>query len=305
MIASPEGSAAPRAKSMHWKLTISYDGTHFHGWQVQPGLATVQQTLTACLERLTGETLRLQASGRTDAGVHALAQVVSFSMDTALPGPNLQLALNQLLPASIRVLAAEVVARSFHARYSATAKTYEYRIFERRLRCEPGHENICPPFLAPYAWDCRWALDLAAMQKAAASVAGTHDFSSFAASDPDRASRLAEAHEGTAANSNVRTIIASEWERTPSALIYRVRGSGFLQHMVRNLAGTFVDVGRGAIPADALPRILAARNRSASGPTAPARGLFLLSVQYAQALAPDAEERAMNASAPAMKEQPL
>lgn len=262
----------------HWKLTLSYDGTPFHGWQVQPGLATVQGSLAGALERVTGERVLPQGSGRTDAGVHALAQVASFALEAPVPAANLLRALNHALPPSIRVLAAEQVDPSFHARHSARCKTYEYRLFERRTD-GAGSERVCPPFLSPYAWDCRWLLALEPMQEAARLLCGTHDFSSFAASDPERGVREEEA-DGPQGPNPVKTLLRSEWVREHGLLVYRVTGSGFLHHMVRNIVGTLVDIGRGSLQVDDIARILAARDRTAAGPTAPACGLFLESVEY-------------------------
>jgi tRNA pseudouridine38-40 synthase len=257
----------------HWKLTVAYDGTPYHGWQIQPGLPTVQGTLAGALHHITGETVLPQGSGRTDTGVHALGQVASFSLESPIPGPNLQRALNHLLPTSIRVFTVEAVPAEFHARHSARRKTYEYRI---------SPEPVCPPTLAPFVLNCTWPLDLAAMQQAAVHVVGTYDFTSFAATDPDLSIRNSEEEVSPVANekSAIRTIFASDWHRESGLLIYRVTGSGFLHHMVRNLVGTFVDVGRGRTSADALPGILAARSRPAAGPTAPPQGLFLVSVDY-------------------------
>jgi tRNA pseudouridine38-40 synthase len=280
-----------------WKLLLTYDGTSFHGWQVQPGLSTVQGTLARAIEHVTGETVLPQGSGRTDTGVHALGQVASFALDAPIPAANLQRALNRALPPAIRVLAAEVAEDGFHARHCALGKTYEYRIFPRLAaqagEQEPAPESICPPMLAPFVWDCPWPLDLERMQQAAACVLGTHDFSSFAASDPDRTERrlqerleLQERQERDAEppthfESNIRRIDASCWHRQDGLLLYRVTGSGFLHHMIRNLVGTFVDAGAGRIAPEAVRSILAARDRSAAGATAPARGLFLISVAYA------------------------
>jgi tRNA pseudouridine38-40 synthase len=260
----------------HWKLTLSYDGTPFHGWQVQPARATVQGTLSDTLFSLFGERMLPQGSGRTDAGVHALGQVTSFALNIDIPAGNLQRALNRALPASIRVLAAEAVAESFHARHSAVRKSYEYRIHARYTDGAEA-DRICSPFLAPYVWDCRWPLDAAAMRQAAAMLVGTHDFTSFAASHPD----LAERSGAMVAGPNPRkTLYASVIEQQGDLLLYRVTGSGFLHHMVRNLVGTLVEVGRGALSADDIPGIVAARDRAAAGPTAPASGLFLVSVEY-------------------------
>jgi tRNA pseudouridine38-40 synthase len=171
------------------------------------------------------------------------------------------------------------VRSTFHARHSAVAKTYEYRVFRNAL---------CPPFLARYVYTCPWALDLEALQASARLFEGKHDFLSFAASDPDQATRDSSAAPDLGQNAKaapaVRTIFSSTWEQRPSEsgdlLVYRVRGNGFLHHMVRNLVGTMLDAGRGRLGIDEIPRILAARSRAAAGPTAPARGLFLHSVEY-------------------------
>jgi len=166
---------------MHWKLILTYDGTPYNGWQIQPNLPTVQGTLAEAIHRITGETVLPQGSGRTDAGVHALAQVATFSLTVPIPAANLHRALNRALPASIRVLSVEAVPEHFHARHSAIRKTYEYRI----LPCDLSEEHdarICSPMLAPYVWPCHLSLDLAILQQAASHILGTHDFTSFAAS---------------------------------------------------------------------------------------------------------------------------
>ncbi|GGA57114.1 tRNA pseudouridine synthase A [Edaphobacter acidisoli] len=268
----------------HWKLTLAYDGTSFNGWQVQPNLPTIQGTLAAALHRITGETLLPQGSGRTDAGVHALAQVASISLATPIPATNLHYALNRVLPQSIRVLTIESVSEDFHARHSARRKTYEYRIFPRALyprAIPPTLDRICSPMLAPYVWDCPYPLDFAALENAADYVRGTHDFTSFTAVNPDQTSRDESTSSETPEASFVRTIYHSSWHRSDGLYLYRVTGSGFLHHMVRNLVGTFVEAAARRISADDIPGILAARNRSAAGPTAPARGLFLVEVEYA------------------------
>jgi tRNA pseudouridine38-40 synthase len=266
-----------------WKLTVAYDGTDFQGWQVQPGLPTIQGELQAALGRVTGESPLPQGSGRTDAGVHALAQVASFTLRAPIPAGNLHRALNRTLPSSIRVSKASTVRSTFHARHSALAKTYEYRIFR---------EAICSPFLARYVYACPWVLDLEKLRSCAQVFEGEHDFQSFAANDPDLSERNGLADEiaddapalKIPAGSTIRTIHSSVWEERQgeagTMLVYRVRGNGFLHHMVRNLVGTMLDVGRGHLAFAEIPGILAARNRSAAGPTAPARGLFLHSVEY-------------------------
>jgi tRNA pseudouridine38-40 synthase len=166
-----------------WKLVLSYDGTEFHGWQIQVGHSTVQGTLADAIASVTGEQVLPQGSGRTDAGVHAWGQVASFSLRAAIPAENFLRALNRILPASIRILSAEPAPAGFHARHSALGKVYQYRIF---------HGGICSPFMARYVTACRWPLDLEAMQSSAETILGEHDFTSFAASDPDRSARLAE-----------------------------------------------------------------------------------------------------------------
>jgi tRNA pseudouridine38-40 synthase len=284
--------------SRNLKITLAYDGAEYHGWQVQPGFLTVQGLLAECLARITGENVLPQGSGRTDAGVHALAQVASVRLNSPIPERNLLIALNDILPPSIRVTGVEIVGDSFHARHSAIAKTYRYRIYR---------DDICPPFLARYVYHDPYPMDEEAMIRASECIVGTFDFTSFAASDPERNARTAEsknsrktarsgaitahdlafdayAEEAADALSvkegNVRTVHSSQWTRTDEEFSFTVRGNGFLHHMVRNLVGTFLQVGKGALKADDMPAIIAARSRSAAGATAPACGLFLVSVEY-------------------------
>jgi tRNA pseudouridine38-40 synthase len=259
----------------HWKLKLAYNGTDFHGWQVQPGLPTVQGALAAAIDHVTGEQVLPQGSGRTDTGVHALGQVASFTLDVPIPAGNLLRALNRALPASVRVLTAEQVSPHFHARHSAERKTYEYRVFPRVPADRSQPDRICSPFLAPFAWDCPWHIDLRLAQRSASYVVGEHDFTSFAAVDPE-----VRAGEREEPRSAVREIYSSCWQEENGVIVYRVTGSGFLHHMVRNLVGTFVDAAAGRTDADAIPAILARKHRSAAGQTAPARGLFLVEVQY-------------------------
>jgi tRNA pseudouridine38-40 synthase len=266
----------------NWKLTLTYDGTTFHGWQVQPDLSTVQGELQQAIFDVTGEAVLPQGSGRTDAGVHALAQVASFALTANIPANNLLRALNHVLPTSIRILTAEPAPPSFHARHSVLHKTYEYRIFERRLAINPAPsmpERICSPFVAPYVCDCRWPLALEPMQQAAAVLCGTHDFTSFSASDPDLTQRSTPDDEPTGRDP-IKTIHSSTITRRDDLLVYRITGSGFLHHMVRNIVGTLVDIGRGALAATDMPNILTARDRSAAGPTASPQGLYLAEVIY-------------------------
>jgi tRNA pseudouridine38-40 synthase len=251
------------------KLILSYDGADFAGWQVQPGRTTVQGALASAIGRLSGENVLPQGSGRTDAGVHALAQVASFTTASAIPPENWMRALNDILPASIRVLEVAEAAPGFHARKSARAKTYRYRIYRAA---------VCPPFLARYVWHYPYPLEEPAMVGAAGVIVGEHDFTSFAAVDPERVERMADGEN--VHTTNVRTIFSSTWTREGEELIYTVRGSGFLHHMVRNLVGTFLLMGKGTVRLDDLRRILDARERTAAGPTAPASGLYLVEVEY-------------------------
>jgi tRNA pseudouridine38-40 synthase len=249
----------------NFKITLAYDGGDFHGWQVQPGRPTVQAALSDALRRITGETVLPQGSGRTDAGVHALAQVASCELASSIPAANLVVALNDILPPAIRVLQVGEAPPGFHARKSARAKTYRYRVYRG---------DICPPWLARYVYHHPCPLEEKAMCAAAAEVIGEHDFTSFAAVD-------AEKREDEGARSNLRTILVSQWQRADDELIYTVRGSGFLHHMVRNLVGTFLLVGKGSLRGDDITRMLQARNRSANpGATAPASGLWLVGVEY-------------------------
>jgi tRNA pseudouridine38-40 synthase len=268
------------------KLILSYDGADFAGWQVQPGRTTVQGALASAIGRLSGENVLPQGSGRTDAGVHALAQVASFRTASAIPVENWLRALNHILPPTVRVLEVAEAASDFHARKSARAKTYRYRMYRGA---------ICPPFLARYVWHYPYPLEESAMVAAAGVVVGERDFTSFAAVDPEREERMAgeETSAADPANlcptnvrptnvrpTNVRTIFSSTWTRAGDELIYTIRGNGFLHHMVRNLVGTFLLMGKGTVGLDDLRRILDARERTAAGPTAPASGLYLVEVEY-------------------------
>ena len=247
------------------KLTLAYDGSEFSGWQVQPETATIQGTLASAIGRVTGENVLPQGSGRTDAGVHALAQVATFAIESVIPAENLVVALNDALPAAIRVLRVEEAAAEFHARRSAKAKTYRYRMYRG---------GICPPFLARYVWHYPYPLDEAAMAAAAELVVGEHDFTSFAAVDAEKGiPQKGREH-------NVRRVFSSGFERRGEELVYTVRGNGFLHHMVRNLVGTFVLAGKGTLAPGDISRILEARNRAAAGATAAASGLYLVEVEY-------------------------
>jgi len=254
------------------KLTIAYDGTDFSGWQAQPGQPTVQGALTDELEKLTQRRLMIHAAGRTDAGVHAAAQVVNFKTQAELAPEEFQRAFNALLPPTIRVNAAEEVGPDFHARWNALAKRYQYRIY-RGL--------VVPPFVWKYVHHDAFELNFDAMAEAARLFLGEHDFSTFAASSGSE--------EDDRERTTVRTIYQSEWSRVPASSsanpdaeewVYIVRGRSFLRHMVRKMAGTLVEVGRGKLAPDDVPKLLALRDRSKSGMTMPAQGLCLESVEY-------------------------
>ncbi|MEX2111756.1 MAG: tRNA pseudouridine(38-40) synthase TruA [Pirellulales bacterium] len=248
---------------MRWfKLTLAYDGTNYCGWQVQPGRITLQETLEAALTSITGQPIRVTASGRTDAGVHALGQVVGFASETHLEPAVLQKALNGTLPLDMAVVSAEIAHQGFHATHDAKRKTYRYTIDDGPVR---------DVFARHYAWQHRSPLDVEAMRRAATTLVGTHDFSSF------------ESH-GSPRENSVRTVYSLSIERLPAPattrIILEIEGNGFLYNMVRAIVGTLVDVGRGA-ESEAWPgEVLAARDRSAAGQTAPAHGLCLVRANY-------------------------
>lgn len=238
------------------KIRVAYDGSEFYGWQVQPGLPTVQGLLEQVVGEIEGKAVEVAGSGRTDAGVHALAQVAAFTLENPIPLTNLRRAINRLLPPTVRILSAEEVHPDFHPRFEARAKTYEYRMLR---------EEVCSPFEWPYVHHYPYPLEEDRMIRLAAVFTGAHDFSAFAAADESDA----------AGKSKVRTIFSSVLEREPGRLIYRVRGSGFLKHMVRNLVGTLLEAGKGNLAElETLP--------PKSGPTAPAKGLFLVEVEYGE-----------------------
>jgi len=267
---------APPTTLQTWRLKLAYDGTDFAGWQVQPGLPTIQGALASALRSITSEEVLPQGSGRTDAGVHAQGQIVSLKLAVPIPADNLKRALNRILPTSIRIVEAGVVAPEFHARRGVLSKTYRYTLF----LCRPSkgvEEIVCSPERARWVWQYPAPLDVSAMMQSAETLVGTHDFTSFAANDPERKSRLqAEINPAD----NIRTIHASAWTLCGDEISYHVKGSGFLHHMVRNIVGTCVDVGAGRIHPTEMEKILVAKNRSAAGPTAPPQGLSLIEVEY-------------------------
>lgn len=275
-----------------FKITLAYDGAGFSGWQAQPGRRTVQGELERAWLEITGETVRVNAAGRTDAGVHAAGQVVSVESATNIPPKSLVHALNSKLPEDAAVQLVELVADGFHATRDAKFKRYRYTIFNDARR---------PVFCRHYAWHIPSPLDVAAMQAGGAHMAGTHDFASFQSVGSER-------------ESTVRTIFAIELAATPAAFLapgsargsYRlpstlspnelhtdpraepgarivtidVEGDGFLYNMVRTIAGTLVEVGRGKRPPEWVAEVIAAKDRCAAGQTAPAHGLCMQWVAY-------------------------
>jgi tRNA pseudouridine38-40 synthase len=251
-LSSPASSVPKNSRRI--RITLAYDGTEFHGWQIQPGLSTIQGVLEEIIGGVEGRPVHVAGSGRTDAGVHARAQVAAFTLENPIPTDNLIRAVNRLLPPAVRVLDAQEVEAGFHPRFDSVAKTYQYTLMRSPL---------CSPFEWRYVHHYPYPLDEPAMMVAARRFEGEHDFTAMAAKDP----------RDTPERSKVRTIFASSLERSEERLVYTVRGSGFLKHMVRNIVGTLIEVGRGNLdPAAILER---------AGATAPAKGLTLISVEYA------------------------
>ena len=240
------------------KLVIEYDGTNYHGWQVQPNGLTIQQVIEQKIEIMTRQRVRLTASGRTDAGVHALGQVASLRIASAIPAEALRRGLNSLLPADIVIRSVEEAAAGFHAQHQAKRKTYRYQILNR---------TIPSAFHYRSSWHIPAALDLGAMQAAARALVGRHDFSSFQGANADT-------------TDPVREVLDCAWLREETFLVFRIEADGFLHYMVRNIVGTLADVGRGRIGAERFGQILQARDRRQAGMTAPPRGLFLVEVKY-------------------------
>jgi tRNA pseudouridine38-40 synthase len=240
------------------KLIIAYDGTDFRGWQRQPGQRTVQQCLEESLERLTGTRPTTTACSRTDAGVHALGQVVQFLTIARFDGETFLRALNAILPRDIRVLHVADVSQAFHVTLDATSKRYRYVIDNGRY---------ASPFQLRYSWHCPHPLDASEMLLAGQSLLGRHDFRSFETDWPNRLS-------------SVRTMLDLSVERHAHVVSIEVEADGFLYNMVRAIAGTLVKVGSGKRPRSWVADVLAAENRVEAGPTAPPQGLFLLTVNY-------------------------
>ena len=246
--------------SRNLRLEIAYDGTNFHGWQIQPHLDTIQGQLTHAIQRIVQAPVQVHGSGRTDAGAHALAQVCSFKCDSSIPLPNFRKAINSLLPPTIRVNTIEEAPENFHARFDSKWKHYRYRLLASR---------DCSPFDYRYGHHVPRPLDIVRLSAAAEFLLGEHDFSSFCDSQAETEFK-------------VRTITNSffVFDSLRHLIEYNVCANGFLHHMVRNIIGTLLEVGRGRITSEDFLKILRSRNRSNAGPTAPAKALFLVSVCY-------------------------
>lgn len=243
------------------RMTVSYDGTEYHGWQVQPGLPTIQSVLEKVLAEIEGAPVKIAGSGRTDAGVHALAQVAAFTLVNPIPVENLRKAINRLLPLDIRVFDVAEAAADFHPRYQAVAKTYEYRIHR---------SEICPPFAHRYVYHYPYPLCEQRIFDLAPLLEGAHDFTAFAASDD----------KDELGRSKVRRVFHSRASRSGDVLIYNVRGSGFLKHMVRNIVGVLLEVGKGNLGREDIEKRFDPACAIPTGPSVPALGLFLVSVEY-------------------------
>lgn len=240
------------------RLTVAYDGTNYCGWQVQPNGITVQEVLNRHLSELTGETIETIGASRTDAGVHALGNVAVFDTEVRMPGDKFSYALNQRLPEDIRIQKSEEVSLEFHPRYVESEKTYEYKILNRKFPV---------PTQRFYAHFTYIPLDLEKMKAAAAYLLGEHDFKSFCGT-------------GAQVKTTVRTIKSIEIEKEGDLITLRIRGNGFLYNMVRIIAGTLMEVGKGAYPPEHMKDILEALDRNEAGPTAQARGLTLVKIEY-------------------------
>jgi len=239
-------------------LTLAYDGTHYHGWQCQPNALTIQEVLNKAVAKILDHPVTIYGGGRTDAGVHAMGQVVNFRTEKTIDLGSLARGLNSMLPRDIRVRGTREEEDSFHARYSAKAKTYVYCILNTPYNS---------PFLERYVWHIHYTLDVLAMDEAAKVIIGKHDFSAFKKKDEYYMNPVREVLRGGV--------------KTKADLVYFVvEATGFLRYMVRNIVGTLVLVGSGRITVEDFTKILESREREKAGPTAPARGLFLRRIAY-------------------------
>lgn len=250
------------------KLVIEYDGSGFHGWQVQENAHTVQEELERAVLKITGENARVTGAGRTDAGVHAFGQVAHFDTSSKISAEKFAAALNSILPPEVSVVFSQEAPADFHARFSASGKTYEYRILNRQTRS---------PILAKRAWHIREELDLDDMELAAGKFLGKHDFSAFCSS-------------GHSVLTYDRIITASEWIRQEDHQAYRVSGNGFLYNMVRIMIGTMVEIGMKKRPAEDIEALFKGKDRNQAGITAPPHGLYLVKVHYPDSSCAEAPE---------------
>jgi len=249
-----------------FKITVAYDGTDFNGWQRQPDGTSIQGVLEEALKALDGRDVVVTAAGRTDAGVHALAQVAAVALERTIAPDALVRAVNARLPESVRVLSAEAVDAQFHPRFDAKIKTYRYRIW---------NADVLSPFERRYAWHIIDRLDLQAIDDGAGRLVGTHDFAAFQGTGSDAATTVR-----TVTQAGLRTSRDARGAARSALLEFEISGDGFLRHMVRNVVGSLVDVGRGRVPPAWIADVLASRDRTKAGRTAPARGLFLVGVKY-------------------------
>jgi tRNA pseudouridine38-40 synthase len=243
---------------MHFRLIVEYDGTEFHGWQVQPGKRTVQGTIEHALQRLLGHPMRVAAAGRTDAGVHASGQVICFHTERDFDATTIARALNALTPRDISVVSADVVSDDFDPRRAARRRRYLYRVWNRK---------VPSPFWSRFAWHVAYPLAVEPMAAAAAVLVGEHDFTSFRAAGCD-------------ARHPVRRVLRSEVSAQGDLICYQIEATAFLRHMVRNIVGTLVEIGSGRRSPGEMETLLAARDRALAGATAPAHGLCLVAVEY-------------------------
>ncbi len=247
--------------SLVYKLIIAYDGTNYGGWQTQPNAPSIQSHIEEVLKTVLRHPLSITGSGRTDAGVHALAQVAHFHFDHEIAVKRTLLSLNALLPPDIRIRDIQLAPTHFHARFSAKAKIYHYHIHLGASR---------DPFKRLYSYHPRYKVDLELLKKAAKYFIGTHDFSSFAN----------EAHKGSASKDAIRTIYRLDIIEEEGGIRLEFEGNGFLYKMVRNSVGTLLDIAKGKIPIESLPSIFEAKDRRKAGKSAPPQGLFLIEVKY-------------------------
>ncbi len=239
-------------------LVVAYDGTAYNGWQIQPGVKTIEGELNQALSELLVEEIQVIGASRTDSGVHALCNVAVFDTNTRIPGEKISYALNQRLPEDIRIQESKEVDENFHPRHCDSRKTYEYWILNAKFPL---------PTKRLYAHFTYVPLDVSQMQRAGAYLVGEHDFKSFCAT-------------AAVVESTVRTITDLQVEQSGHEIVIRVTGTGFLYNMVRIIAGTLMEVGRGSYPPEKVKEILAAKDRRAAGPTAPAGGLTLVKYDF-------------------------